>query len=123
MALILLKPIRTASCGSACTRATKRRSAGPWPTRPSTASTLLLRPHRAALPFDAVLARLTPPNVACRTEGGRAPAYCGALPNQRQEHAMTKPTQDPREQLQRDQQQAQQEANNNRQRAENAEVA
>jgi len=36
---------------------------------------------------------------------------------------MTKPTQDPREQLQRDQQQAQQDARNNRQRAEEEEVA
>ncbi|HEY0062740.1 MAG TPA: hypothetical protein VGC21_11505 [Telluria sp.] len=36
---------------------------------------------------------------------------------------MTKPTQDPREQLQRDQQQAQQDAHNNRQRAEDEEVA
>ncbi len=35
---------------------------------------------------------------------------------------MTKPTQDPREQLQRDNQQAQQEADNNRQRAEEHEV-
>lgn len=84
---------------------------------------LLQRPHRAALPFDAVLARLAPPNVACRTEGERAPAYCGALPQLRPERTMSKPTQDPREQLQRDQQQAQQEANNNRQRAEDAEVA
>ncbi len=35
---------------------------------------------------------------------------------------MTKPTQDPREQLQRDNQQAQQEADNNRQRAQEHEV-
>jgi len=36
---------------------------------------------------------------------------------------MTKPTNDPREQLQRENQQAQEEANMNRQRAEDAEVA
>lgn len=36
---------------------------------------------------------------------------------------MSKPTNDPREQLQRDQQQAQQDALNNRQRAEEEEVA
>lgn len=36
---------------------------------------------------------------------------------------MSKPTQDPREQLQRDQQQSQQDARNNRQRAEEEEVA
>jgi hypothetical protein len=39
------------------------------------------------------------------------------------EIAMTKPTNDPREQLQRENQQAQEEANLNRQRAEDAEVA
>jgi hypothetical protein len=40
-----------------------------------------------------------------------------------QEHAMTKPTTDPREQQQRDSEQAQQEANKSQQRAEQAEVA
>ncbi|SHH12651.1 hypothetical protein [Massilia sp. CF038] len=60
-----------------------------------------------ALPFEAVLSRLqrSPPNVACRTEQERGKAYCEASLNQ-QENKMTKPTQDPREQLQRDQQQA-----------------
>jgi hypothetical protein len=84
---------------------------------------LLQGAQRGALPFDAVLARLRPPYVTCRTESAGRKAYCGDLSKIQQESAMTKPTQDPREQLQRDQQQAQQDANNNRQRAEDAEVA
>lgn len=82
---------------------------------------LLQHAHAGPLPFGTTLARLAPSNVACRTEVIGPQAYCGNSTNE--ESTMTKPTQDPREQLQRDQQQAQQEAQNNRQRAEDAEVA
>jgi hypothetical protein len=81
---------------------------------------LLAPPHVDMLPFKAVLARLPPMLPAVRKAG--AAGRMLKLPLN-QEVTMSKPSKDPREQLQRDAQQAQQEAHKNQQRAEEQEVA
>ncbi len=86
---------------------------------------LLRAPHVHKYPFQAVLDKLPPPRLAPmlpdERKAGAATGIVGALINK--EIAMTKPTTDPREQLQRESQQAQQQATENQHRAEADEVA